>query len=371
MRVLDLFSGIGGFSLAAHWAGMQTAAFCEIEPFCQKVLKKNFPGVPIYDDVRAITKEQLEKDGVIDGDGTIELVCGGFPCQPFSVAGKQRGKEDDRHLWPEMLRIIKELRPTWVVGENVVGLIRLALDDVIADLENEGYTVRTFVIPASAVGAPHKRDRVWIVAHTTSSQRQSGAEESRALRKMFANGRKHDHADGPSETRDGFELAYTDSERCNNGSNYRQGRQIHSNKKRDVTATSEIGEGLQSESWSDGEVVADTDSTGQQKCNVTPITKGTGFGTRGVNQRRGDRFPQSRLGGDANGFPAGMDGHRWPAGLGQEQHEWEPPRVATGIKHRKDRLKALGNAIVPQVAYQILKSIMEVEQHVDVSEAGT
>jgi DNA (cytosine-5)-methyltransferase 1 len=322
MRVLDLFSGIGGFSLAAHWAGMQTAAFCEIEPFCQKVLKKNFPGVPIYDDVRAITKEQLEKDGVIDGDGTIELVCGGFPCQPFSVAGKQRGKEDDRHLWPEMLRIIKELRPTWVVGENVVGLIRLALDDVIADLENEGYTVRTFVIPASAVGAPHKRDRVWIVAHTTSSQRQSGAEESRALRKMFANGRKHDHADGPSETRDGFELA-------------------------------------------------DTDSTGQQKCNVTPITKGTGFGTRGVNQRRGDRFPQSGLGRDFARVSSGMDGHRWPAGLGQEQHEWEPPRVATGIKHRKDRLKALGNAIVPQVAYQILKSIMEVEQHVDVSEAGT
>jgi C-5 cytosine-specific DNA methylase len=127
VRVLDLFSGIGGFSLAARWAGMETVAFCEIDPFCQKVLKKNFPGVKIYDDIRTLTKEKLEKDGVIDDSRTVGLVCGGIPCQPFSLAGKQRGINDERYLWPEMYRIIRELRPPWVLIENVVGFVKLAL----------------------------------------------------------------------------------------------------------------------------------------------------------------------------------------------------------------------------------------------------
>lgn len=318
MRMLDLFSGIGGFSLAGSWAGMETAAFCEINEFCQKVLRKNFPGVPIYDDVFAVTREQLEKDGAISGDRTVELVCGGFPCQPFSVAGKQRGKEDDRHLWPEMFRIIQELRPTWVVGENVTGLIRLALDDVLADLESEGYTVRTFIIPASAVGAPHRRDRVWIVG-------------------------------------------YSDSVRCNHRRNYWEERQIHCDEEWYNQTACTDGKKLQSEFGEDGKTLADSNSTGQQKRHLATISKRSGFSSRGADQGRAERISQSGVCRMFNGLSTKLDGHRWPAGLGQEQYEWEPPRVATGIKHRKDRLQALGNSIVPQVAYQILKAIMEME----------
>ena len=157
MKVLDLFSGIGGFSLGLDRAGMETVAFCEIEEYPRSILKKHWPDVPIHEDIRKLDGKQYK--------GTVGLVCGGFPCQPFSVAGKQKGKEDDRHLWPEMLRIIKEIQPEYVIGENVAGFITMALDDVLLDLENEGYTSQSFVIPACAVGGIHRRDRVWIVAN--------------------------------------------------------------------------------------------------------------------------------------------------------------------------------------------------------------
>ncbi|OJF18309.1 MAG: hypothetical protein A6D91_12515, partial [Bacillaceae bacterium G1] len=185
MRALDLFSGIGGFALAAEWAGIKTVAFCEIDPYCQRVLRRHWPEVPIYDDIRTLTKQRLIDDGVI-GDG-IDIVVGGFPCQPFSVAGKRRGKADDRNLWPEMARIVSELRPAWVVGENVTGIVRLALDDVLSDLEGLGYACRTFVIPACAVGAPHRRDRVFIVAYS-SRQLPHGSGEAGRGRTESPNG---------------------------------------------------------------------------------------------------------------------------------------------------------------------------------------
>lgn len=165
MEVLDLFSGIGGFSLGLERAGMKTVAFCEIEPFCQKVLKKHWANIPIYNDVTKLTKEVLDNDGI----KTIDVICGGYPCQPFSVAGKQKGSEDKRHLWPEMFRIIREVRPGWVIAENVEGHIKLGLDTVLDDLESEGYTCWTFVIPACAVGAPHQRNRIWIIANAASN----------------------------------------------------------------------------------------------------------------------------------------------------------------------------------------------------------
>ena len=164
MKVLDLFSGIGGFSLGLEAAGFETAAFCEYDQEAQKVLRKNWPDVPIFSDVRTLTKQELQDNGIQN----IGLICGGYPCQPFSLAGERRGAEDDRHLWPEMFRLVKELRPTWVIGENVAGHINMGLDEVLADLETEGYTARTFVIPACAVDAHHRRDRVWTVAHTSS-----------------------------------------------------------------------------------------------------------------------------------------------------------------------------------------------------------
>ena len=169
MRHLDLFSGIGGFALAAKWAGFETIAFCEIEEFARQVLKKNFPGVPIHNDIREFDGNEYA--------GRIDLLTGGYPCQPFSHAGKRKGKEDDRHLWPEMLRVIKQTRPAWVVAENVAGHITLGLDKVLTDLECEGYSARAVVIPACAIGANHRRDRVWIIAHSASN-RQQGNERS-------------------------------------------------------------------------------------------------------------------------------------------------------------------------------------------------
>lgn len=164
LNVLDLFSGIGGFSLGLHRAGMTTVAFCECEPYPQAVLRKNFPGVPIYDDVRTLTNDRLRTDGI----DRVDLVCGGFPCQPFTIAGKQRGKDDHRYLWPEMFRIIQEIRPAWVIGENVAGFVDMELCSVSADMESARYEVQPFIIPACAVGSPQRRDRVWILAHTTS-----------------------------------------------------------------------------------------------------------------------------------------------------------------------------------------------------------
>jgi site-specific DNA-cytosine methylase len=159
-NVLDLFSGIGGFSLGLERAGMRTTAFCEIEPFCRKVLARHWPGVPIHDDIRTLDATQYV--------GSVDVVCGGYPCQPFSAAGKQQGEEDPRHLWPEMHRIIRQARPRWVIAENVRGHVSLGFDAVATQLEDDGFTVWPFIVPASAVGAPHRRDRLWILAHNQS-----------------------------------------------------------------------------------------------------------------------------------------------------------------------------------------------------------
>lgn len=169
MRILDLFAGIGGFSLAAHWMGWETAAFVEWDSFCQKVLRKNFPTTPIYGDIKEFRYDRKQQY-----IGPVDLICGGFPCQPFSTAGKRNGTNDDRYLWPEMLRVIREVKPAWVVGENVAGLLSMdggaVFEQVCTSLEDEGYTVQAFVLPAISVGAPHRRDRVWIVAHSNSSR---------------------------------------------------------------------------------------------------------------------------------------------------------------------------------------------------------
>lgn len=165
MRVLDLFSGIGGFSLGLERAGMRTVAFCEIDPYCRAVLRKHWPNVPIYEDVRKLTLHDL----FIDQCWPVDVICGGFPCQPFSSAsrGRRTGSEDDRFLWPEMLRLIHELRPAWVIGENVTHIDRLALEQVVSSLEAIGYEVAPpFEIPACAVGCDHWRARYWFLGHT-------------------------------------------------------------------------------------------------------------------------------------------------------------------------------------------------------------
>ena len=162
MRLLDLFSGIGGFSYAAEIliGGYETIAFCEMDEFCQKVLKKHWPQVPIFDDVRTLDAARL---------GRIDIVTGGYPCQPFSQAGRRQGEEDERHLWPEMLRIIKSCQPRYVVAENVAGHVTMGLDQVLTDLEDQGYTTRPIIVPACAKNAPHRRDRVWIIGQLTAN----------------------------------------------------------------------------------------------------------------------------------------------------------------------------------------------------------
>ena len=157
MTHLDLFSGIGGFALAAKWRGFDTIAFCEKDEFCQKVLKKHWPNVPIFGDIKEFDGEQF--------NGKVDLLTGGYPCQPFSTAGKRKGQHDPRHLWPDMFRVIRQARPAWVVCENVEGHVTNGLDSVCDDLESEGYEVRPLIIPACAVESPHIRNRVWIVAN--------------------------------------------------------------------------------------------------------------------------------------------------------------------------------------------------------------
>ena len=171
LRTLDLFSGIGGFSLGLDSTGyFETVAFCEIEEFPCKVLNKHWPDVPIYNDVRELSYEKLQADGLISGGRGIDVICGGYPCQPFSVAGRQGGEEDPRHLWPEYFRLVRELRPHYVIGENVGGHIRLGLDSVLEDLDSENYTVRCFSVEAASLGAPHRRERIfWIAENMADS----------------------------------------------------------------------------------------------------------------------------------------------------------------------------------------------------------
>jgi len=156
----SLFSGIGGFDLAAQWAGWTNVFNCEIDPFCQKVLKHHFPNSNQYGDIKQTNFSRYK--------GAVNVISGGFPCQPFSIAGKRRGTDDDRHLWDQMLRAISDVSPSWVVGENVLGIVNwskgLVFEQVCLDLETEGYEIQPFVLPAASVGAPHQRYRVWFVA---------------------------------------------------------------------------------------------------------------------------------------------------------------------------------------------------------------
>ena len=177
LRMLDLFSGIGGFSYAGEKlvGGYETVAFCEYDKHCQRVLRKHWPDTEIIDDVRELANDADRFRGLVD------IVVGGYPCQPFSQAGKRLGDQDDRHLWPAMLAVIEKVRPTWVCGENVNGHIAMGLDTVLSDLEAANYTARTFVIPAVAADAPHRRDRCWIVAHTNSNGKPDGTVNEQRL----------------------------------------------------------------------------------------------------------------------------------------------------------------------------------------------
>lgn len=171
MNVLDLFSGIAGFTRGLESVGFTTSAFCERDPYAQAVLKKHYPEIKIYDDIREVTGERLKADGF-----TIDVITGGWPCQPVSQVGKRKGEADNRYLWPQMFRVINEVRPRWVIGENVTGIIKMGIDTVLADLEGIGYTTQTFDLPAASVGANHQRRRVFIVGHDEASLAYTASE---------------------------------------------------------------------------------------------------------------------------------------------------------------------------------------------------
>ena len=161
MRHLDLCSGIGGFSLAFESEGFETVGFAEVDHYCSQVLKKNWPDVPNYGDVKEIANDPTTLP-------EFDILTAGYPCQPFSSAGQRRGADDPRHIWPDIRRIVQARRPSWCVFENVLGHVSMGIDEVFSALEDDGYQTEAFVVPAVAVDAPHRRDRVWIVAHSTS-----------------------------------------------------------------------------------------------------------------------------------------------------------------------------------------------------------
>ena len=285
----SLFSGIGGFDLAAEWMNWTNVFHCEKDDKARQVLHKRFPNTITHEDIYELDGTQYE--------GQIDIISGGFPCQPFSLAGKRKGRDDDRYLWPQMLRIIREIKPTYVVGENVFGLVNMedgkTFDDIWSTLENEGYTVESFILPACAVQAWHRRDRVWIIAYSNEIE---GSKETRRNAKD------------------------SDRIRCNSDK-----REKEPSKRR------------QRES-----------STGDLQRIHTD--------TDGKRLERNGQCRKNQRWQSAEGY-FGSSGGTWT--------DWETEpgvgRVATRISNRVDRLRQLGNAIVPQVAYQIFKIIQQVE----------
>jgi len=300
MKFLSLFAGIGGFDLGLERAGMQCVGQVEKDKFCQRVLAHHWPEVKRVEDIYNVTGADFEP---------VELICGGFPCQPFSTAGKRGGKNDDRYLWPEMLRVIKAYRPTWVLGENVAGIVNMELDNVLSDLEREGYETQAFIIPACAVDAKHERKRVWILAHST----QRGSER-------------------------------------NTGS---------------VPGTDEQQEAKRQKEWirqpfnaSQSEDVADTQSRGSgrglceagQEQNRNQLAD-SGSHVSDTNSERGCLRNSEREDAEDVGQPSRCE----------ERRVWLPEpgvgRVANGVPGRVDRLRSLGNAVVPQVVEVIGRAI--------------
>ena len=357
LKILDLFSGIGGFSLGLEATGhFETAAFCEIEPYCKQVLKKHWPTVPIFDDIRQLKGTDI---------GTIDIITGGYPCQPFSVAGKQKAEQDPRHLWPEYFRLIQELRPTWVIGENVSGHIKLGLDSVLEDLASEGYSTRTFSISASSIGANHKRERIWTVAYSGSIANamrgidNSLSKESRSW--SYYEGRGRGNANGISHPSTNERL---DSEDVADTYDTRDRTSQHETK----SDREKINEGWQEQSFSEpsrqSEDVANSQSQwrGEPRYSYQEKRSSESSSTQ----------PQSSSSDVANSNSKRQQEQWWPISVERQRKEgqeleckswWESEprvgRVAHGIPKRVDRLKTLGNAVVPHIPYYIGQAIVE------------
>lgn len=397
---LSLFSGIGGLDIAAERAGFRSVGQCEWADYPTKVLEKHWPDVPRWRDIRTLTGDDFYAR---TGLRTVDVISGGFPCQPFSVAGKQRGKEDDRYLWPEMCRVISEIRPTWVIGENVPGIVNLALDEVLSDLESQGYTCQTFIIPVAGVDAPHRRDRICIVARNHDSQSNGGEscdshtgaqerENAYSGGDCFLSNPDGDGCAGqsgePFESRcDADQVNSAIAANCDVPHADRDGRDTWrpesagqqrqtgvADGSNDVPDTHTIrcdmrGSGRERvrrpeppchEIDSGCENVADSMCIGSAAgaANPPPGEKGKSAkpfngGTPAANAESPKRQRKWR---EARGRrPEFGCGGWWPA-------EPNVGRVANGVPARVDRLKCLGNAVVPSQFYPFFKYIAEIER---------
>jgi len=334
MRHASLFSGIGGFDLAAEWMGWTNVFNCEWEDFPRKVLKHHFPNAIQYGDIRELDATEYR--------GRIDILTGGFPCQPYSTAGKRLGKEDERHLWPEMLRIIREVAPTYVVGENVRGLVNwsegMVFEEVCTDLEAAGYDVQPFILPAAGVGAPHRRDRVWFVAHT------NGSSNLRASRRDASTGKEErlqernevwitDESSGSRDASDASSASEPTKVRQRRQERERFRAEIRHNAStngRGGDASHSLREGLQ---WSQDRRSARSSWQDENKQPPGCILPGW------------ENFPtEPPICGGNDGLSRELDG-------------------ITFSKWRNESIKAYGNAIVPQVALQIFKAIQETDRH--------
>ena len=338
----SLFSGIGGFDLAAEWMGWNNVFHCEWNPFGQQVLKHHFP--------KSISYHDITKTDFSIHRGNIDIITGGFPCQPYSTAGLRKGKEDERHLFPEMLRAIKEVKPTWVVGENVRGLVSwnegLVFHEVYDDLEREGYEVQSFLIPAAGVGAPHQRYRVWFVAYANDKGRSSRLGEIQSKNGEI------------SEWNDNAKFSDTSIFDATNTNSIRhRGWSIKSQS--DTSKKQQMDKEIKynrDRIWSKiegcGTNVTNSSSIGfcgygegERPLLETLRTRhGMGEKKRCKNKPNWDNFPtKSPICGGDDGIPRELDSISFP-------------------KWRNESIKAYGNAIVPQVAHQIFKAIKEFEE---------
>lgn len=345
---IDLFSGVGGFALAAQWAGFKTIAFCEKEEFCQKVLEKRF-GAIIADSeyLRKLQSERGKQNKrrwtsnspvlipeIRDFNGTeyrgATLLTGGFPCQPFSDAGPKRGKDDDRYLWPEMLRVINEAKPRWILAENVYGIINMALDTVLTDLESEGYTTGTFIIPACGLNAPHRRYRVWIIANSIDSRVR------------------------------GWSHGNSGRSKCTLQTERPDSHVADSTSKREMSISQQ---GQRNGIKSPNKNIANPDPGRIQRHESKGIKEGstTRSGNEQVNPNTNIKRPQI-----GEMLKQNIQQERSSTIRDAWKEDWYEVatqfcRVDDGIPNRIHRLKALGNAIVPQIAYEILKNIAHIE----------
>jgi DNA (cytosine-5)-methyltransferase 1 len=327
---LDLCSGIGGFALGLQSTGyFKTIGFCEIDSFCQKVLKKNFPGVPIYSDI----KEFKPNDEGLRPD----IITSGFPCQPFSVAGKRKSKKDDRNLWKETFRVIKESKVPIFIGENVGGIVKLYLDTILKDLESANYSTRCFNISASSIGANHQRARIWIVANTESHQ----------SRKPTQSKRREGTGGGSIDSRRIERERKNISSNVSNSNSRMRGRwgtigSSGDQQDRELPVTQEKSECQTQNLWSktigcdalsgETETLQHTNNKRQQEFNISTKSKEQDFNNRKFNKTENYKNwwqTQSELRGIPDGISYGLD------------------------KDRANRIKGLGNAIVPQIPYYI------------------